>query len=340
MNAALGRRRRQRRRQGADDRKVPVAEIKRLVGLELDKRHNQADLGPDGAHFLEMHCDPLGQSRKGPKSFSAALPDGHPGHFVVMTCAVQKAFSGATATTGVVTLTPPNGTDCGGLRIGYGNDPLVPAQSPTAHSDSLFPEATIANAIRGTNKIRIIASAIRVISVDANDDNDGFLMAGLSHIGIRAGAGYNTYGDIVANKSSSYTFAQGIVVRQRLEPENLTFHAQDVSALTSPWLNGNFPIVVFSQLSATANMWVEATMTYEVLVSDEEVSPFVPPVRGFEDELSHLVHYANHEPWHTEGNSFKSFIKGLFSRAKKVFNFVRRVGPHAIRFGTHLAAAL
>jgi hypothetical protein len=253
---------------------------------------------------------------------AAILPDGSECYPLVFT--VTVGWSGATSTSGVIQIMPPNGNNAGGVRIAHGNSIWNPAASPTGHTDTTWNENTIGLSILGaTSRFTITAAGIRVVTQSGADASDGMLFGGRSVVPLATGAGaWTTYSYVLDDyDAEAHTVTKGITTRARFDQENYTFAGPIADQYSNYYTHGTLPHVFFDGLNANGSISVSAVL--HVSVRWKRVTPIPAAVSHYEPELDQIIHYVNSQDFVVSGHSFKSFIQKIGRGIGSIFRFVR-----------------
>lgn len=307
-------------------------EMKRFEDRIIAAEHKTTAIGDRGVNFTAVVSDPFGQSRTGFKTLSTAYPDGDTSPFVSLTTSAVISFSGATATSCLISPIIPNADNAGGLTIVYGTPADVLGNTPTATSIVAVQEATVAHAIdvHLNSRFRIIVTGLHIIATSSADNTSGSIKAydcgapAYSAVGV-----WRTYGAVASSRfeETRQLYAGGTarsLTGGRLGEWNdlpATQYAVFPDGIMIPGF-------IVSGMSATTTFEVTAVFHYEVLSSPTTL-PFASPDRGLEPEMEQVYYFLNCKERFVSGNSFKSFFQSIGRGLRSAFRFIERIAPIA-----------
>lgn len=284
--------------------------------------------------MADVCLDPFGQhGNRGPKSISPVFPDGDPSQFVSLTLTADATFSGATATSGLITIVPPNQADGGGIEVTYSTDADDLSTTPLNYTYTVNKENTVALAIitHHKKKIRPVMSGLRVVAISSPDNTSGILDAFFSRTRGRSAVAVPLVYSSLAQEPDGvlYTVAEGITTRGYIDDSAFSFTVAPADQYAAAGVEDGLcrrPVVRFRGLAAGTTLSIQ--MVYHVQVETTgNLSPVLSSSRTssqFEPELKQLIHYINQKPHTSKGNSFGSFFKAIGQGFMKVFHFVER----------------
>jgi hypothetical protein len=297
-----------------------------MVRAAMRKAKNETHITNDGARFLNMVVNPMGQGNgAGAKGQAAPYPDGS-GNTVLMTLTAETDFSGATSTSGLIGWKWPNTTNSGGGDITSGADVLDDTKTQTAVAHTAFREDTIATAIEDGNEnlFRCLSCAIRVNSISAEDDTAGVLYCYHTRSGLRSGAAAYNQNSVARpiRVEEAHFVKRGMTARSS---------SNQIGSFSNGWINFpaeyggsntiHAPVIAFQQLGASTVIHVEWVMHVQVSV-DLTTIPFSCTPIAYEPELTKIINLANQFEYAVDGHSFWDWIKRV---TNTVTNTVKQV---------------
>jgi hypothetical protein len=315
----------------------PAQNVKSIIAKALDDERNTVDFGLPGAQLLECVYNPFGNgTRYGPKSVGCIIPDGS-GISMPVTLTVECSYTVA-HTSGMIELCPPNTTDDMLLVTHTGNNAEVDSATPTASTYFSCAETNFNDMLVDANgpnmAVRLVSAGLKVQYIGDDTHSSGYLRAFSTNGGVRpctAAATWTTYGNATEfDLGSPQELKRGLTCR--------TFYTPDVSwafaAATrySTSAIGRRPIVVWSGATAGAVLRLRGVMHLMVRVKPE-VIPYPILDVPIEPELQQIMAMFDDMPVVTEGNSFKSFIRGISKAGRKAFRYIASHPELALEVG-------
>jgi hypothetical protein len=136
---------------------------------------------------------------------------------------------------------------------------------------------------------------------------------------------YNTVRNEPVIEAETYDVEHGISVRSVIDAASLAFSPMpvDQTGLLAAPVTGRLPCIFISGMSAATN--IEVKVVYHYQLRFHVGLPFSVPRAIYEPEFESLKAYINGMPFITDGHSFASFFKSVFSGIKKAFRFVSNI---------------
>lgn len=284
---------------------------------------NRPKLTQAGIEWLAINLNPFRQDGHSIKDLVPRFPDGS-AHTIGAVLTGTTNFNGGVATSGFITLLPPNYTAGQVGVIHHGNDATNPANSPTTNVPTTAPEYSFFGTIFDNYQWRVIGGGINVTYTGALTHGGGTLRAGWSNVRLQTdAAAWNTYEHYINSITQEiYQLKDGITVSMPVSSEQLQFHTAQANYY-SIWPQGMMPIVQFSGLEAAASAVITVRW---ILYLEIQIAPRIYPYAignpVSEADLPAIIGFANSHSRITAGKSFKSVMKAIGKGALSVFKFV------------------
>jgi hypothetical protein len=256
------------------------------------------------------------------------FPDGMPNSIpLCVTCTAEIAA--ATTTSGYIYVCPPAADNLCGVRLVYGNDPLIDAQQPTTtvaynwrESPLLASYTTVAHYAEG---YRVVGGGLKLQFSGALTTGGGSAQGGHWEDDplYYTGPLYGLYGHVNARlQSETYQIRDGVTVRwMQNNTSKLIQDAPATSLVSIDHRFGLLPMIRFTGLTAGSTIMIRAVLYLEARALPA-IIPYSTSGPVSEPDLSSIVAYGNSQPLISKGNSFHSIFRDAAQGIRAAFRFI------------------
>lgn len=312
--------------------RMNLAATKSLISEMIQESINRPDMTPAGAHMIESILNPAHQDDT---YFSPTrLLDGHPTKTVLCKLSGSCTIAAGTFTSAflqLVGVAGAGGTQDQSFQVTYGAAAEDNSATMTTVAEYFDSEYNNFKANVGSSTMmRRVSAFIRVIPNSSNDCQ-GNLVGWNTHRLARTAAATWVQNDVLTNGlpqgAPVFTVKDGITVRSLADKGFDTFKVPNTAIYTgipngglNAW--GHMPIVRVSGLSADTVLNVQ--WGYVMELEALSAFPYVAECPSKEPEYDMLLGIINKQTPCVSGNSFSSFIKSIWRKGKKAYNWGMR----------------
>jgi hypothetical protein len=313
------------------------AEVAQLVREEIAKERQNLDIGDAGAQWFECVANPKADETG--VFTNCRIPDGSNRQTILLRETYSYTFANGTNTsfrTQVCGQCVSSTTVDGGLVIAYGGDVSDSSVTPSTKVEVACTQATeIGTVFHASRSGRIVGGYLRIAAIADDDLRAKYVGSLNAHFLSNAATTCNTTSNYIAGvtktSQTEYSAQDGITVRWSPEQTNLGFRSPNVynyqshgdyGASTLKNGFGAMPAILATGASNT-NYEITASIVYEV-VAASNTTAISTELPGYEPELSGIVNALSRMEFVTKANSFKSFLKNVWSGVKAGVSTVYR----------------
>jgi len=329
---------------------MPVTKMKEIAEEAINNERTRLDIGQPGADFMECVLNPRG-SELGSVT-TARIPDGCGQTTYLLRETGSYTWANGTNTScfaQVVGASVAGTTSDQTFQVTYGASALDSSATMTVAVEAFADQYSLLGSLCHSGQTcRVVSSYLRVQS-NADDDQTAVWEGYNCDILLRgAAATWNSnaliFGGVSAHDLQTYTAQKGITVRRRLPATYKNFNTPNSAIYTGVSgsglrnLNGPMPLIRGSSLSNT-NWRFDWGVVYEVIGSPTTI-PVIAQRPDHEKELDQMVDAINDQPFTTEANTFKSFLKRAWNGLLKVGKAAWKNKEAIFKVGKTVASAM